>query len=305
MNFDRDTQRRLSELRRGRPTGTAATATAAGETPAVPETATATAAGWKPALPRHTARADVTCVGEACELHGPLEELLPGVAQSVAEGELYELRMPVATLGAWAAGAVANWERAMAEGRFPGTLHAGGNVAPEQIVFFDTETTALSNAPLFLVGALVRDAEGLHVRQLLARGYSEEPAVLAEARRLLCDCALAVSYNGNGFDLPYLRDRLRYHRLGALRLAAHLDLLPVARRKLGRSLGNCKLQTLELHLCRRRRDHDIPGEQIPQAYHDFVADGDAGRLRRIIEHNVYDIITLAELAGHLSEAPDA
>ena len=285
MNFDRTTQRRLSDLRRGRQTGAAA------------EPADATAPTIPPA-----ADASVTCVGEAEERHGTLEELLPGIVQSVAEGELYELRVPVAELGAWAEQALAHWHQAVAEGRFPGTLHGAGNVTAAGTVFFDTETTALSNAPLFLVGALVWGEDGPCVRQLLARDYSEEPAVLAEARRLLHDSALAVSYNGNGFDLPYLNDRLRYHRLGALRLPGHLDLLPVARQKLGRSLGNCKLQTLELHLCRRRRDHDIPGAEIPQAYHDFVADGDAYRLRRIIEHNVYDIITLAELAGHLADA---
>ncbi|MGE5531189.1 MAG: ribonuclease H-like domain-containing protein, partial [Bacteroidota bacterium] len=127
-----------------------------------------------------------------------------------------------------------------------------------------------------------------------------EPAVLAESRRLLVQADLVVSYNGITFDVPYLRNRLRFHKLGKLELPTHLDLLPVARAKLGRSLGNCKLQTLEQHLCRRERCNDIPGAQIPQAYHDFVADGDAGRICRIIEHNAFDVITLAELTAHLA-----
>jgi len=239
----------------------------------------------------------VRVVGDPEERHGPLQELLPGLVQEREEGQLYELSLPVAALGDWAAEAVAVWEQAARDGRLP----AGGNEPPERVVFFDTETTALSNAPLFLVGALTPGPDGPIIRQLLARDYAEEAAVLAEARRVLHDADLAVSYNGNSFDVPYLRDRLRYHRLGSFYLRHHLDLLPVARRKLGRSLGDCKLQTLELHLCGRRRGHDIAGEHIPQAYHDFVADGDAWQLRRIIEHNAYDIVTLAELTARLTD----
>ncbi|MBU0606883.1 MAG: ribonuclease H-like domain-containing protein [Armatimonadetes bacterium] len=246
----------------------------------------------EPAPPR--ART-VRIVGDPGELHGALEELLPGTPRAVDEGELYELILPVATLGDWALDAVRVWEQAARAAHLP------GNVPPEQIVFFDTETTALSNAPLFLVGVLGLSDDGPVIRQLLARDYAEEPAVLAEARRLLHDAGRVVSYNGNGFDVPYLRDRLRYHRLGSIHLPGHLDLLPVARRKLGRSLGDCKLQTLELHLCGRQRGHDIAGAEIPQAYHDFVADGDAWQMRRIIEHNAYDVVTLAELAAHLAD----
>jgi len=274
MDLDRITRQRLSAL--GREGG-----------PAAPPVASAASV---PA-PRPAVRV----VGDPRELHGPLEELLPGTVQTVAEGELYELRVPVAALGDWAVAAVRTWEQSAR------AAPSAGNVPPEQVVFFDTETTALSNAPLFLVGALALGDDGPVIRQLLARDYAEEPAVLAEARRVLQAAGLAVSYNGNSFDVPYLRDRLRYHRLGPIHLHGHLDLLPVARRKLGRSLGNCKLQTLELHLCGRQRGHDIAGEHIPQAYHDFVAAGDAWQLRRIIEHNAYDIVTLAELTAHLTD----
>jgi len=240
----------------------------------------------------------VLTVGDPEDRHGPLEDLLPGLVREVDEGELYEITVPVAALGEWAEQAVRLWEQAARGEHAPRAL---GNVPPEQVVFFDTETTALSNAPLFLVGALALGDEGPVIRQLLARDYAEEPAVLAEARRLLHAAELAVSYNGLSFDVPYLRDRLRYHRLGPIELRQHLDLLPVARSRLGRSLGNCKLQTLELHLCRRQRGHDIAGAHIPQAYHDFVAEGDAWQMCRIIEHNAYDIVTLAELTAYLMD----
>jgi uncharacterized protein YprB with RNaseH-like and TPR domain len=277
MDLDRTTRRRLSGLGRGQTP----------ETPAVAPVAPARPVG-------------VQQVGDPEERHGPLDEILPGAIREVEEGECYELQMPVQALGSWAVEAVARWEAAHREGHFPGALHAG-KCAAESVIFFDTETTALRNAPLFLVGLLTLGDDGPVIRQLLARDYAEEAAVLAEARRLLHDADLVVSYNGISFDVPYVLDRLRYHRLETMRLRGHLDLLPVARQKLGRSLGNCRLQTLEFHLCRRQRGHDIDGADIPQAYHDFVAEGDAWQLRRIIEHNAYDIVTLAELAAHLSD----
>lgn len=278
MKFDRNLNKRLSALDRGERLPTAET---------FPHTA-----------PAHSA---IRTVGESRQQVGPLDRLLPGTAVTVAEGEYWELRTPVAQFGAWAVEAAARGLEQLQRGRFGSGLRPAGNDAAAAVVFFDTETTGLNNEPLFLVGMLCHEGGATLIRQLLARDYSEEPAVLAEARRQMQQAQLVVSYNGLTFDVPYLQNRLRYHRLGRLELAAHLDLLPVARRKLGRSLGDCKLQTLERGLCHRERQNDIPGAQIPQAYHDFVADGEAGQLRRIVEHNSFDVITLAELAAHLSD----
>lgn len=274
MNFDKSTRRRLSDLARG---------TANRPLTLSPQ----------PSTPR-----PLRTVGEAHEVHGALEELLPGLVRRLALGEYYELVTPVAQVGEWALEALAPWQQAAAEGRNPG---GAGNPDPAEVVFFDTETTGLNHTPLFLVGLLCHDGPEPCVRQLLARDYAEEAPLLEAARQLLGRAALLVSYNGTTFDLPYLTTRLRYHRLDPLSVAGHLDLLPVARHRYGRTYGNCKLQTLERHVCGRERCADIAGADIPQAYHDFVADGDACRLKRIIEHNLYDVITLAELTGHLAD----
>jgi uncharacterized protein YprB with RNaseH-like and TPR domain len=281
MKLDRSLHQRLSDLERGK-VSDPRPASASGP---VPATAPPTAGQ------RHT-------VGEAAERHGALEDLLPGQTRLVAEGEYWEIVTPLAHFGEWSLRCIEGFKRAVEQSALAPSLPRG-NADRANVVFFDTETTGLNNEPLFLVGLLCHDGPEPYLRQLLARDYSEEPAVLAESRRLLAQADLVVSYNGITFDVPYLRNRLRFHKLGKLELPSHLDLLPVARAKLGRSLGNCKLQTLEQHLCHRERCNDIPGAQIPQAYHDFVADGDAGRLCQIIEHNSFDVITLAELAAHL------
>lgn len=286
--LDRETRRQLSELaRRGRQ--------AAGE-------------ALHPSTVLHRSDPDSAppasvvgaChVGAADLVHGPLHQLLPGEVRSVPEGEYYELRTPVSHCGDWAAAAVGRWLQAARRGEWVLPGAARGSVDPGTVLFMDTETTGLGNEPLFLVGLLSVEQGLPMLTQLLARDYAEEAAVLAEAARRMASSGLLVTYNGAQFDLPYVRNRLRYHRLRAPRFEPHLDLLRMARSRLRRTLGDCRLQTLERHLCGRERVADIPGAEIPQAYHDFVADGDACRLRQIVMHNSLDLITLAELAAHL------
>jgi uncharacterized protein YprB with RNaseH-like and TPR domain len=48
-------------------------------------------------------------------------------------------------------------------------------------------------------------------------------------------------------------------------------------------------------VCGRRREGDIPGSMIPDAYHDYVRTKNAVRMVDVLKHNYLDLITLAEL----------
>lgn len=85
----------------------------------------------------------------------------------------------------------------------------------------------------------------------------------------------------------------------------HLDLLHDARRRWKGRLANCRLQTLETHLCRRSRSGDIPGSEIPAAYHQFVRDGEAGQLQAILHHNLLDMLTMVQLVSLLLTSCEA
>lgn len=82
----------------------------------------------------------------------------------------------------------------------------------------------------------------------------------------------------------------------------HCDLLHHARRRWRRRLRDCRLQTLEAALCRRMRQDDIPGHQIPHEYHAFVRTGDARAIERIAHHNLLDLLTMAAVAARLLHA---
>lgn len=175
---------------------------------------------------------------------------------------------------------------------------------PAGALFVDTETTGLSGNMIFLLGAMRFDGSDLRLTQVFARDYGEEPRLLKRWTSMLRDASMLVSFNGKSFDLPMLRDRLAYHRMAGPTEPPHLDLLHHSRRRWGKTLPDCRLQTLEWRLCGRRRAGDIPGDEIPSVYHRYVRTGEAGDILSVFHHNALDIITLAEIALALADPED-
>ncbi|MCA9730152.1 MAG: ribonuclease H-like domain-containing protein, partial [Candidatus Eisenbacteria bacterium] len=80
-------------------------------------------------------------------------------------------------------------------------------------LFFDVETLGFHGRQLFLVGAVMRDGEDWTVRQLLARDYAEEEAIVAGFAEMARLRPFWVSFNGKAFDAPFLRNRAAFYRL--------------------------------------------------------------------------------------------
>ncbi len=167
-------------------------------------------------------------------------------------------------------------------------------------VFLDTETTGLAGGAgtaAFLIGVGFVDGERFRVRQYFMRDYHEEGALLHALAEELRRFDLLVTFNGKMFDVPLLDARFRLNRARfPLSDALHLDLLHPARRLWKARLESCRLQSLEAGLMGLRRTGDIPGEEIPQVYFDWVRRRDARMLARVFEHNRQDIVSLAALA---------
>ncbi len=171
----------------------------------------------------------------------------------------------------------------------------------EEDLYLDLETTGFSSTlPLFLVGVLALRGSELVVSQIFARDYTEEPAVLAHLAELIEPCKRLITFNGRTFDVPFLRDRATFHRQRLILPREHLDLLKIARMSYRGRFRDCRLQTLEEHLCGRRRLEDTPGHLIPDLYHNFVRTRDWHPLRGVLFHNALDLLTMAELMAHPS-----
>jgi len=170
-----------------------------------------------------------------------------------------------------------------------------------RMLFLDIETCGLQPAPVFLVGLCHIGDRNLVLRQLFARDYSEERAVIAEVERIIGEYDFLVTYNGKTFDIPFLRSRAVHHRIGFSATSPHLDLLWMVRRRWKDVLPNCKLKTLEWRVLRRLRAGDIDGAEIPYAYHEYVKHGQPHRLIPVFHHNLLDLVAMAELLPLLFE----
>ncbi|HVO76514.1 MAG TPA: ribonuclease H-like domain-containing protein [Candidatus Bathyarchaeia archaeon] len=181
------------------------------------------------------------------------------------------------------------------EGRAFEALRPLKSARPESVCYLDIETTGLRMSPLFLVGLMYGSEERLVVDQLFARDYSEEGTVLAYLAELLPRFEILVTFNGITFDVPFIRERMTVHRLSFPAPATHIDILPLSRLVVGARTPNHRLQTLEMHLCARKRVGDIAGSEIPGAYHEFVRTQDARDMAHIIHHNRLDLVTMLQL----------
>jgi uncharacterized protein YprB with RNaseH-like and TPR domain len=178
----------------------------------------------------------------------------------------------------------------------------GEGRAARPFIFMDLETTGFSSTPLFLAGTAFVEDGNLRCRQFLARDYSEERSVVGALDELLARYGLCVTFNGKSFDMPYLRERAKYHRLDLRSCPDQYDLLHVARRMWKDRLPNCRLATLERYVLGRARVGDVPGWEVPCIYHDFVHTKDARRIRGVIRHNLVDVLSMVELFISLAEA---
>lgn len=167
---------------------------------------------------------------------------------------------------------------------------------PKEFCYLDIETCGFSGTPVFLVGVFHADDQDFWLKQFFARDYSEEGPMLNALWEFLARFRAVVTFNGKSFDLPFLTERAFYHRVPVHGDLYHFDLLHESRRRWKKGLPDCKLQTLERYICRRSRTGDIPGAQIPLAYHEYVQTGDATAIRDILHHNALDLLTLAEIA---------
>ena len=154
-------------------------------------------------------------------------------------------------------------------------------------------------------------APTLVLRQYLALSPAEEGALLDA---LLSDADLAdatpsggeppllVTYNGRGFDAPFLDGRATMHRRRAgFESLPHLDLLAPARLLFRGLLTSCRLQALEVELLDAPRPPDeVPGAEVAWWYLHFLRRGDARALAPLTRHNEQDVIALVALAGRFA-----
>jgi uncharacterized protein YprB with RNaseH-like and TPR domain len=148
----------------------------------------------------------------------------------------------------------------------------------ERILFYDIETTgiSMSKASMYLIGVVFYESGRWKLRQFFAETLFDEPKLLAGFFDILNERKRAgrvflVSYNGDGFDLPFLKGCIRpygmeYDFTGTF----SLDLLKKVRpyRKVA-GLSDCRLKMVE-KLCGICREDRYSGGELIYVYEEYL-----------------------------------
>jgi len=182
-------------------------------------------------------------------------------------------------------------------------LSASGH-RPEDLFFFDTETTGLGGGTgntIFLLGhASITNNEVVLKQHILPQPGSEIPLYKSFLESV--DYSKMVTYNGKAFDWPQVKTRhtlIREH-VPKLPPFGHFDLYHAARRMWKHRLERLKLSIVEKEILEIERKDDIPGFLAPMIYFDYVERKNPEGMIGILKHNEIDILSLITLYTYLS-----
>ena len=161
-----------------------------------------------------------------------------------------------------------------------------------EVAIFDIETTgfAAETTKLYLIGCAVYDGEDFVITQWFNDDGESEEEILTEFMDAISKYKLLFTYNGDGFDIPYLMKKLHsyfirddfadfesvdlYKELRHMKDILHLD--------------NLKQKTIENFLGIKRLDKYSGGDLI-KVYNTFLETGGEKERKLLLQHNYEDI----------------
>lgn len=173
----------------------------------------------------------------------------------------------------------------------------------EHAIFFDIETTGFSPArtSLYLIGCATRTGNTLCLDQFFAETKSEESEVILAFFSLLKQYDTIISFNGIGFDIPYLKAKCStYHIQDTFDNHTFIDLYKEASRiKRLLALPSLKQKSIEAFLGIDRIDAYSGGELI-EVYKEYTKNPTKEGLALLRQHNYEDVLDMPKLLPILS-----
>lgn len=187
----------------------------------------------------------------------------------------------------------------------PYTMESGlsHEIFTSSSIFFDIETTGFSPAhtSLYLIGCAYHRENTLYIKQLFAETPEEESEVLSQFFDLLKDFDTIITFNGIGFDIPYLKAKCSTYGLEEhFADFTYVDIFKsISQIKHILQLPNYKQKTIESFLGIGRDDLYTGGELI-EIYHSYVREPRSDKLETLLLHNYEDVLDMPELLPVLS-----
>lgn len=163
---------------------------------------------------------------------------------------------------------------------------------PEEILFFDIETTGFSGdyAQLYLIGCTHYSGGSWHLIQWFADTKDAEKELLHAFFSYLNNYRYLIHFNGDGFDIPFLLKRcaahgLSYHFDNITSIDIYRKIKPY--RKL-LQLDSMRQKSIEAFLHLSREDK-YSGGQLIEVYEDYLTSHDDFLYRLLMLHNEDDL----------------
>lgn len=173
----------------------------------------------------------------------------------------------------------------------------------ESSVFFDIETTGFSpvHTQVYLIGCAARKGNVVCTTQFFAETPSEEKLILNAFSELLSHYDTLITFNGMGFDIPYLQKRYeKYQLINPFAAFQYLDIFKsLSKFKHILKLENLKQKTIEQFLGIQREDIYSGGELI-NVYDTYVNTPSEEGLSLLRLHNYEDVTGMIDLLPILS-----
>ncbi|MBP5294561.1 MAG: ribonuclease H-like domain-containing protein, partial [Lachnospiraceae bacterium] len=161
-----------------------------------------------------------------------------------------------------------------------------------KVLFFDIETTGLSafGSSLYLIGVTYCRDGIWHLHQWFSASLSDEIPVLQAFSAFLEDFDTLVHYNGDTFDIPYLKSLYeQYHLNAPFERISSVDLLKAARR-IRPLLNPASLRQKDIETALGIRREDLySGAELIAVYAEWQADPDDRLLHDLLLHNEDDV----------------
>ncbi len=169
-------------------------------------------------------------------------------------------------------------------------------------LFFDIETTGLSarSSFLYLIGAVFcQNSEWTMIQWFNDDGDSEEQ-ILDCFLEYSAHAGTLISYNGNRFDIPYLKQRCGYYNKSADALEKDpIDLYQLARNyKKLLGLRALKQRNVEERFGVSREEFQS-GEDLIRTYYLYLKVRDSDREQELLRHNEDDVRGMLAISGML------
>lgn len=174
------------------------------------------------------------------------------------------------------------------------------NLKRKHNCFIDIETTGLNknNNIIYLIGVLYYSTKNhnWYIKQFFANDLDEEEKLLSEFIEFINKFDTIVTFNGETFDIPFLRHRLNIYNIeNKMDDLISLDLYKKIKSNSSYlNLRDYKLKTIERSLGIYRNDK-YSGKDCIKFFYQYLKTKDENLLNNILKHNYDDLYYLIDI----------